>query len=250
MRRDQVLALRWLALAGVLGCRGKKRLLSWLLFDALRLYPTLLRNCDWHGKVVRRFETPRREVWLTIDDGPDAHDTPTMLDLLRSHQAKADFFVVGRRAQQWPQWIHRIVEEGHGLGNHTYDHPVGSWWTLPPFMVAAQIQKGNAVLESLTGKLPRFFRSPVGMTPASVHPELKKHRQILVGWSLNIRHPLDQDFLKRKFEEQIFPGAILLMHEGGGGGQRLRVMEQVLLQLTRMGYRCVRPSVDQLRFDR
>jgi hypothetical protein len=47
------------------------------------LVPTLLRNCGWWGPVMTTFPTRRREVWLTIDDGPDPEETPRVLDVLR-----------------------------------------------------------------------------------------------------------------------------------------------------------------------
>ena len=68
----------------------------------LILFPTLVANCQWWGPVVTHFETTQREVWLTIDDGPDPIHTPRMLELLQRFNARATFFVIGERATRFP----------------------------------------------------------------------------------------------------------------------------------------------------
>src|ERR1700727_523867 len=61
-------------------------------------------------------------VALTFDDGPDPVDTPRLLDLLREKGVKATFFVVGKRADQYPEIVRRTWAEGHLVGNHTWSH--------------------------------------------------------------------------------------------------------------------------------
>ncbi len=63
-----------------------------------------------------------RKVALTFDDGPDPNVTPAILDVLREHDLKATFFVLGYKVARNPEVLRRIVQEGHTLGNHTYDH--------------------------------------------------------------------------------------------------------------------------------
>ena len=75
------------------------------LSHLLLLYPTLVANCQWFGPVVRSFTTTEPEVWLTIDDGPSPAHTVAMLDLLDRFQAQATFFVVGHRAEKYPQLV-------------------------------------------------------------------------------------------------------------------------------------------------
>src|SRR5215831_9479271 len=73
------------------------------LSHLLLLYPTLVANCQWWGPVVTHFETPRREIWLTIDDGPNPAHTPRMLALLQEFDARATFFLIGERAAKFPE---------------------------------------------------------------------------------------------------------------------------------------------------
>ena len=65
-----------------------------------------------------------KPVFLTFDDGPDKRFTPKILDQLKRFNAKATFFVVGKRVRQYPAIVKRIVDEGHDIGNHTFNHPV------------------------------------------------------------------------------------------------------------------------------
>ena len=69
-----------------------------------------------------RTGTSGGRIALTFDDGPDRRNTPRVLDSLREHDLKATFFVIGRQVKKNPGLLRRIVEEGHTIGNHTYDH--------------------------------------------------------------------------------------------------------------------------------
>ena len=80
--RRFLLAGRFAAVLGVLAMRGGLRAAAWAAHDFLWLYPTLRRNCPWHGEVLTHFHTAERSAWLTIDDGPEPESTPRILDLL------------------------------------------------------------------------------------------------------------------------------------------------------------------------
>ena len=78
-------------------------------------------------------------VALTFDDGPDPQTTPRILDTLRQHHVKATFFVVGSQVERHPDLLRRIVEEGHTIGNHTYDHADMS--KLTPGQIRAELHR-------------------------------------------------------------------------------------------------------------
>ena len=113
--------------------QGRHGLLSPFIFYFLLsgfpiLLPTLWRNCGWLGPVRQRFLTAQNEVWLTLDDGPNPHETPEILDVLSEHQAKATFFVVGKNVARWPHLARMIVERGHSIQNHTFHHRSATFW--------------------------------------------------------------------------------------------------------------------------
>src|SRR5262249_18320441 len=139
-----------------------------------------LGNCAWFGPVVTEFATERREVWLTIDDGPDPEDTPRLLDLLDEAGAKATFFLIGDRAQRYRSLVGNIVRRGHGLGNHTQTHPTGSFWAAGPRRAQREIQAA----QSSIGHPTSLFRAPVGMANIFVHRAARENGLTMIGWSI------------------------------------------------------------------
>ena len=71
----------------------------------------------WHG------DSDEKKVALTFDDGPNAPYTNGVLNVLKEHNVKATFFVIGKYVRDYPHITKRIVQEGHTIGNHTYNHP-------------------------------------------------------------------------------------------------------------------------------
>jgi peptidoglycan/xylan/chitin deacetylase (PgdA/CDA1 family) len=98
-----------------------------------------------------------KPVALTFDDGPSRW-TPLVLDLLREHEARATFFVIGARVRERPDDVKRIVAEGHELGSHTLTHP--RLTEIPEDEVRAEIQGGQDALEEVLGTAPSLFRAP------------------------------------------------------------------------------------------
>ncbi len=227
---------------------GRRALWGFPLSHALLLYPTLRRNTDWFGPVVTRFETPDRDVWLTIDDGPDPRDTPALLDRLDRFGARATFFMIGKRAEQHRELARDVVAAGHAAGNHTYSHPRAAFWALPPWMIRREIARGANAIEAATGRRPEGFRSPVGMTNPFVHPALAGTATPLIGWSASGLDGISArgDAVVERVMRRVCPGAIIVLHEGGASG-RVGTIEALLVRLTDAGYRCVIPAPSQFR---
>jgi peptidoglycan/xylan/chitin deacetylase (PgdA/CDA1 family) len=226
--------------------RKRLLLLAGAAAHGLSLYPTLRRNCAWRGPLATRFATSRREVWLTIDDGPHPRDTPAILDLLLERDAKATFFMVGRRVEAHRDLVWRAHCEGHQIGNHTHTHPSAWFWALGRRATRREIARGAEAILAATGVCPAVFRSPVGMTNPHVHRALEGQR--LVGWTasgvdgLSARGAPVVDRILRRVE----PGAIVVLHEGGAPG-RVETLRLLLDRLGEGGYACVVPPLEALR---
>ncbi len=217
-------------------------------------YTSLRANCQWCGPVATRFIPDEDQIWLTIDDGPCPEDTPRMLDLLDAADARATFFVRGDRAVAHSALIREIVRRGHEVANHTYHHPQYSFWCALPRRVAAEIDRCNAVLGEQTGKLPRWFRAPVGMANAYVHSAVQTRGMRLVGWSnrgLDTLRGATPASCLRRIMRGLRPGGIVLLHEGhrNSAGERVSVetIELLLTTLSERGWRAVVPGEAQLR---
>jgi peptidoglycan/xylan/chitin deacetylase (PgdA/CDA1 family) len=219
----------------------------------LLLYATLVPNCQWWGPVIRSFETAEAEVWLTIDDGPSPAHTPKILDLLDQFQARATFFVIGRRAEKYPHLITEILSRGHEIANHTYTHPSGMFWAAGPGKTFSEIDGCMEMLRSAPDRPARFFRAPAGLKNLFLHPELDRRGLLLIGWSVRGLDTVKRDpaAVANKILREIRPGAIVLLHEGHRVAKdpefHPRCLELTLEGLAALGYRCVLPRLDQLR---
>ena len=215
------------------------------LSHALLLYPTLRPNVQWLGPVITRFATDKKELWLTIDDGPSP-DTPAVLDLFDKHGVKATFFVKGTLVEQHAELAREMLRRGHTLANHSQTHPQASFWCLPPGRVAEEIDGCNGALTAITGAKPRWFRAPVGMKNFTVHPALARRGMRLIGWTARgfdaIRS--DADEIIRRLLPHLRPGAIIVLHQGRE--HSTDVLEQVIVALKEQGYTFVIPDDAQL----
>jgi peptidoglycan-N-acetylglucosamine deacetylase len=221
-----------------------------LAAHAAVLYPTLSPNSQWWGPVVTRLATTEPHVWLTIDDGPDPDDTPSILDLLDSHEARATFFVKGSLASKHPELIREIVNRGHEIGNHSHTHPSASFWCLWPSRLAREIDTATEAISEAGGGRPARFRAPVGMKNFWVHPLLAKRGMRLIGWSDRGWDTVSRDpgRVTERLVRNLRPGAILLAHEGAAvtGHRGVDVLRELLPRISALGYRCVVPKEEQL----
>lgn len=157
----------------------------------------------------------RREVALTIDDGPDPQVTPAVLDLLDAAQAKATFFCIGWRARQHPALCREIVARGHRVENHGDSHS-NAFSLFGPGRMKADIAAAQATLSDITGQAPMFFRPTAGLRNPFLDPVLAQLGLRLAAWT---RRPYDtrdgrpQQVLQR-LTRDLGPGDILLMHDG------------------------------------
>ena len=84
----------------------------------------MVMNVEPGSNLITRVDTGgKKVVALTFDDGPEIFYTPRILDVLREHQVKATFFVVGENVEANPELLRQMVREGHQVENHTHTHP-------------------------------------------------------------------------------------------------------------------------------
>ena len=218
--------------------------------DILVLYHVFVPSAQGLGRVFTRFETSARELWLTIDDGPDPNDTPQILELLDRHQARATFFVVGERAARHAPLVSEILRRGHHVANHTHTHPLGTFWCCTPRRLRDELGRAAATLAS-AGAVTHWFRPPAGIKPLGLANALAALRLECVAWTVRSgdclgRHP---ERIVAHVVRQLRPGAIVLMHEGDSvrPGVRVRAIALLLEACGAQNYRCILPSRSQLR---
>jgi peptidoglycan/xylan/chitin deacetylase (PgdA/CDA1 family) len=172
----------------------------------------------WLGANVTRLPAAavaRREVALTIDDGPDPEVTPRVLDLLDAHGQRATFFCIAERAAAHPALARAIVERGHSVQNHTARHR-HDFSFLGPRRYAAEIARAQSMLAGITGETPGCFRAPAGLRNPFLAPVLHRLGLRLVSWTrrgFDTRERDPQRVLAR-LTRDLAPGDILLLHDG------------------------------------
>jgi peptidoglycan-N-acetylglucosamine deacetylase len=221
----------------------------WLLPDALLAYHLFVPRAQGLLRVHRRFSTPRREVWLTVDDGPDPEDTPRILNLLAAHDAHATFFVIGKIAAAHPELIRRIAAAGHEIAHHTHTHPLAAFWCASATRVRRELDLGLEPLR-LAGIRPTRFRPPAGIKNLWLARALRTRALTCVGWSSRglERWHGSAEVVMHRVTRSLAPGAILLLHEGPRVPADIRVVaiHRVLERLRELDYRCVVPGPEQL----
>ncbi|HRE83536.1 MAG TPA: polysaccharide deacetylase family protein [Opitutaceae bacterium] len=237
--------------AVALWCHGGYTFWGAALFfgaDLLMVYALLVPSAQGLVRVFTRFETREREVWLTIDDGPDPEDTPRILDALDQFGARGTFFFIGEKAEKYPEWVVAVVQRGHEVAHHTHTHPDASFWCASPRRLAKEL---DLALTALAPARPRAFRSPVGIKHPLLSWALRRRNLVYVGWTLrswdstaqSVQQVVDQVM------PRVRPGSILLFHEGPRlqPGIRVHALKEVLRHLQAQGFRCVIPETRHLR---
>jgi peptidoglycan/xylan/chitin deacetylase (PgdA/CDA1 family) len=123
-------------------------------------------------------------VALSFDDGPNPDVTPRILELLARHGVPATFFVWGERAQRFPQLLRLILDGGHSLQPHCFEHV--SHWTRDRAEIAADIDLTISLLSDIGAPQARLWRPPYGHTLAGVTAAIAAQRSLeLAGWTIN-----------------------------------------------------------------
>jgi peptidoglycan-N-acetylglucosamine deacetylase len=186
-----------------------------LVLTAAGLWP----RSQWLGPNWTRLPagaaTATGAIAITIDDGPDPEVTPRVLALLASHQAKATFFCIGERVAQYPHLARQIVEQGHGIENHSFHHPL-TFSLMGPKGMAAEIQRTQQIIASTTGEVAQFFRAPAGLRNPFLEAVLVQAHLRLVSWT---RRGFDTvntrpERVLGKLTRGLCAGDIVLLHDG------------------------------------
>lgn len=167
-----------------------------------------VKQVDNERTFVSREE--QKKIALTFDDGPSALMTPQLLDGLKERKVVATFFVLGEAAEQNPELILRMKEEGHLIGNHTYHHV--QLTAVSEAVFKEEIRQTNEVLKQITGEEPQFIRPPFGAWRKSLEKELG---MIPVLWDVD---PLDWcrgdcACIVEKVMTDVEENAIILLHD-------------------------------------
>lgn len=193
-------------------------------------YATYSVRSQWLGQTYWHGCRNRNAVALTFDDGPSA-DTEDVLDILADYQVPATFFMVGRQVETFPGIAQRVSAEGHGVGNHSYSHPIylfhGSSETRE------QLQRTQDLISETIGVRPTVARPPGGVRTRAYFRAARSLDLRTVQWDVSgfdwkriSPRQIADNVLRR-----VRPGSIILLHDGDSEGKKDRRNTVVALPL-------------------
>lgn len=225
--------------------------IAWSILIGLLVYtiiPTIIVRLGGLG--AYRKGKRATGIALTFDDGPDPAFTPQLLDILRLHGIQATFFVLGSKADKYPELIKRMHKEGHLIGIHNYRH-----WTnalLTPKKVRKQLYDTATVIEKIIGVTPIHYRPPWGIINVFDFLLMKQFRLVL--WSLMVgdwscRGGTER--IKKKLFARLKSNDIILLHDSGqtfGANQHAPL--NMLEALKEFVEECMRQGIPFMRIDK
>jgi peptidoglycan/xylan/chitin deacetylase (PgdA/CDA1 family) len=201
-----------------------------------RVIQSLFPNFLW------RVSTDQKQLYLTFDDGPIPEVTPWVLDQLAEYDAKATFFCVGENVQRYPKIFKRTVEEGHTVGNHTYNHLSG--WANENIPYFHNVRSCAHLVNS------NLFRPPYGrMKPKQVQ-FLQRHYRIVM-WDV-LSGDFDGDISGEQCYHNVLqsvrPGSIVVFHDSLKAQEKVHyALPRTLRQFSEQGFTFERLSSKALR---
>lgn len=178
-----------------------------------------------------------RIVALTFDDGPWPGQTQEILDILEREDVHATFFMLGVQVRRNPEIARAVRDAGHTIGNHTYGHSILRRATKQ--QVRKEIEACRDAVRRATGVTPVFFRPPGGLLSPSVYEVCREKDMPVVGWTVDPQDwsGKDTDALVEDVIDHVEPGAVVLLHDGGGDRtSTIEALPQIIAILRARGF--------------
>jgi peptidoglycan/xylan/chitin deacetylase (PgdA/CDA1 family) len=184
-----------------------------------------------YSDAVFRKENDSKTVFLTFDDGPSPKATPTALEILREHGVKATFFLLGKRAEEQPEIVAQIREEGHQVANHGYRHLSG--WTTSLSVYVENTLLGKKAVNS------GIFRPPYGTLGYLQYLKLKRTEKIVFWDVLSGDHDttLSPEAVYKNVVNNVRNGSVIVMHDSDKALPNVKnSLGRIIVELKNRGY--------------
>ncbi len=187
-----------------------------------KIYP----ECVW------QMPAGQKKIYLTFDDGPHPVATPFVLELLQKYNAKATFFCIGKNVEEYPLLYEEVLDAGHAVGNHTYNHPNG--WKTDDVVYMDNINQAQKNIDS------KLFRPPYGRATKFQLKLIKGMGLVPVMWTV-----LSGDFDTRLSNERCLhnvikntgDGSVVVFHDSTKAFERLEyVLPKTLEYFSQRGF--------------
>ena len=181
-----------------------------LLFTARGIWEGRSQETGSREDAVQEMKEEKMKIALTFDDGPHPSCTPLLLDGLKERGVKVTFFVIGLNVERYPELVKREYEEGHIVGNHTYNHVEIT--RIDSVKAKEEIEKTSQAVERITGRPTEYMRPPFGAWQKDLEKEMNV---IPVLWTVD---PLDwttenEDEIVNKVVTDVRENDMILLHD-------------------------------------
>jgi peptidoglycan/xylan/chitin deacetylase (PgdA/CDA1 family) len=194
--------------------------------------------------VLKRGDLSQKIVHFSFDDGPDPEYTLDLLEVLKTYQVPASFFLVGKKAELHPEIVAKIREYGHEIGWHTYFHQHA--YRMFFCKSKTSIRRGIGMPSALAGGMVTWFRPPWGALNLFQYLEVRRLGLRPVLWTANAQDWLlksTSSLIVKRLAQRVRPGAIIVLHDSGGEpgapANTLQALPEVIIRLRSEGYQFV-----------
>jgi peptidoglycan/xylan/chitin deacetylase (PgdA/CDA1 family) len=162
------------------------------------------------------WDIPNKEnkIYLTFDDGPTPEITEWVLGILKENNIKATFFCIGNNIEKYPDIFNNVINNGHRIGNHTFNHKNG--WKTTNVDYLQNIKLCQSEILNQKSEILNLFRPPYGKIKPSQSKRLRKLGYKIIMWDI-----LTADFDKKTSKEKclenatqkVTSGSIIVFHD-------------------------------------
>lgn len=188
-------------------------------------------------------------IALTFDDGPRAGNTQNIVHALQDNGVTATFFMLGTSVKRDPALARMVTDAGNEVGIHSYSHRLMTKQSAK--QIEKEIRNSTDTIREATGKTPVWIRPPYGAVDGLVYTTLSENKLHVALWSIDTydwKKPGVATIVKRAING--FPGAVILMHDGGGNrDQTAKALPNIIKHYKDAGYRFVTLSEYQALID-
>lgn len=229
--------------------------LNWIIKSpktfAVELSYNSVISDEFKDKISNLIKGEEKIAYLTFDDGPNISVTPKILDILKSEEVKATFFVIGKHVEEYPEIVRRAYEEGHYIANHGYSHNNEMLYKTEESFLE-EVKKTDLAIGKAIGKedyCSYVFRFPNGYM-SSQNKAKKKNAAILlskINYSYIDWNCLNNDSMKKYSKEQLLQNLkkccknkntlVILMHDTKDVSDSSLALEDSIQYLKEKGYR-------------
>ncbi|REK91776.1 polysaccharide deacetylase family protein [Streptomyces inhibens] len=189
--------------------------------------------------IVHASDRPGRSLNITIDDGPDPVWTPKVLEVLKKHNVKAVFCMIGPQAKAHPDLVKQVVAAGHKLCDHTTSHNTGMDHQSQSYQSQQILDAQKMIEDAAGGATVEYYRAPGGAFTPYSRQLAADHGMRPLGWNVDSKdfEGGSVEMIEATVRGELSNGPTVLFHDGGGNRSRtVESLDRLLPWMQQQGY--------------